>query len=150
MSIIRVSLIVLLVSLNISACFEKENNNHNQSTQLNSTAKYEIKNCVVQLKFLWKNEKTDKVLVIDSVSEAIKKAVSSGKYPRLTANSFEGDSYVFFFSDQCEKRKTFIEDMVSNYLSPTINNLPDYQIIIPDIEDIKKSPTFPRNNWWIK
>lgn len=150
MSTIRGTLIIFLVSLYVTGCFEERKRNYNEKkTLLNSTAKYEMKDCVVQLKFLWENENTDKLSVIDSVSEAIKKAITSGRYPRLSANSFKGYSYVFFFSDQCEKRKIFIEEIISDYLSPKIKSLPSYQIVIPRIEDIKKSPAFPRNNWWI-
>lgn len=151
MSTIKVTLIVFLVSLFTTGCFEEQRGGYNEKKPpLNFTAKYEMKDCVVQLKFLWENEEIDKMLFIDSVSEAIKKAIFSGKYPRLSANSFKGYSYVFFFSDQCEKRKFFIKEIVSDYITPEIKNIPRYQIVIPNIEEIKKSPTFPLNNWWIK
>jgi len=150
MIIIKQILIIFFVSIYITGCFNSQKENYGEKKPLlNSRAKYEIKDCVVQLRFNWKNKNTDKMFVIDSISEGIKKAIASGRYPRLSANSFKGYSYVFFFSDKCEKRKIFVEEIISEFISPSIKKLPSYQIVIPSIEDIKKSPTFPRNNWWI-
>ena len=104
--------------------------------------KYYLKDCMVKLNFRWPPAMTafdwqrvifDQQRVMEAMGVPIRKAMVSGEFSYFSGNfggsaTGNGRYFVFYFFDQCEHRRQFVQTFVEKYLVPNIPNFPDYQI----------------------
>ena len=93
--------------------------------------KYYLKDCMVKLNFQWPPAMTafDQERVMEAMHVPIAKAIVSGEFSLFVASTtWERKYIVFYYFDQCEHRRQFVQTLVEKYLVPNIPNFPDYQI----------------------
>ena len=95
--------------------------------------KYYAKDCMVTLTLRWPPPTTalDRDRVLQAMNVQILKAMASGEFPLFNGHRtwWKGNYVeVFYYLDQCEHRRQFVQTLVEKYLVPNIPNFPDYQI----------------------
>ena len=116
------------------ACIALASVSHAQSIfekVLGIEKKYYLKDCMVKLNFRWSPAMTafDQQRVMEATDVPILKASVSGEFSYFsTSTTWERKYIVFYFFDQCEHRRQFVQTFVEKYLVPNIPNFPDYQI----------------------
>ena len=120
----------------VVACIALAGISHAQSSFLEAFGiekKYYLKDCMVTLNYRWPPAMTafDQQRVMEATNVQILKAMASGEFSYFGGNNtrWEGNYVeVFYFFDQCEHRRQFVQTFVEKYLVPNIPNFPDYQI----------------------
>ena len=120
------------------ACIALASVSHAQSIfekVLGIEKKYYLKDCMVKLNFLWPPAMPafDQQRVMEAMKVPILKASVSGEFSYFSGHfsgsaTGNGKYFVFYFFDQCEHRRQFVQTFVEKYLVPNIPNFPDYQI----------------------
>jgi hypothetical protein len=112
--------------------------------------KYSLTECVVRLGFIWADDSdyVQKTSVLRAVSEQMNKAIVSGEFPLFSGHTTRDSKYlVIYFADECENRGRLLDELVSGYFMPNIEDFPPYEIQDEGIE-----PGFDGvmpNGWWI-
>ncbi len=129
----------------VAACIALAGVSHAQSNFLEALGiekKYYLKDCMVKLNFLWPPAMSafdqqrvifDQQRVMEAMDVPIRKAMASGEFSYFSGHfggsaTGNGKYFVFYFFDQCEHRRQFVQTFVKKYLVPNIPNFPDYQI----------------------
>ena len=101
--------------------------------------KYYLKDWMVTLTLRWHPPMMvfDLEQVTRVMTEQTLKAMVSAEFPYFSSRGtwWEGNYVeVFYYFDQCEHRRQFVQTLVEKYLVPNIPNFPDYQIEDQGIE----------------
>ena len=118
----------------VASCIALAGLSHAQSSFLEAFGiekKYYLKDCMVTLNFRWPPAMPafDQQRVMEATDVPILKALASSEFPYFSTSQTRERKYIiFYFFDQCEHRRQFVQTLVEKYLVPNIPNFPDYQI----------------------
>ena len=99
--------------------------------------KYYLRDCMVKLNFLWDSsvDQSIKWRIIEDMDLPTKKAQMSGDFPIFAGHTTRELKYeMFYFMDQCENRREYVQQMVEEYFLPNIPDFPEYDIEHEGIE----------------
>lgn len=99
--------------------------------------KYRLKDCMVKLNFLGDSEKDRELQakVLDEIHPPILEAMSSDEYPYFSGGTTSANKYyIFYFVNQCEKRREYVQKLVEEKLLPYFREFPEYEIQHEGIE----------------
>ena len=125
--------VVLVASCIALAGLSHAQSNFDYEKVFGHEKKYYAKDCMVMLNYRWPPAMTafDQQRVMEATSFQILKAMASGEFPLFNGHRtrWKGNYVeVFYYLDQCEHRRQFVQTLVEKYLVPNIPNFPDYQI----------------------
>ena len=112
--------------------------------------KYYLKDCMVKLNLEWPSATPAPILerVGHAIDVQIRKAIVSGEFPLFSDHApWHQKYYVFYYIDQCEHRRQWVQALVEKYLVPHIPEFPEYHI-----EDEGIDPGFDGvtpQGWWL-
>ena len=134
---IKTSFLLLSFSIVLMGCKDVSADDHELMQFLGVEKKYHLRDCIVKLNFLWDSatEQSIREGVFQEIHDLIKKATVSGKVPYFSGHTtHEMTYYVFYFFDQCEKRREYTRKLVEEEFLPNIPHFPSYEIEHEGIE----------------
>ena len=98
--------------------------------------KYHLRDCIVKLNLLWDPATNQSIrsAFFHEMTPRITKAMVSRDFPYFGGHSTENTHYVFYFVDECEKRREYVQKLLDEILLPYIAHFPKYEIEHEGIE----------------